>query len=318
MRPFRRTLLRALPAALALLALVRAGPVLAEPVFPPGSRIGIEPPAGMAASQRFSGFENPSKAAAITFIEMPAQAYAELQAGFSPEQLRQQGMAVQGRETLQVGGREAFLVVGDQQAGGVALRKWMLVVSEPSLTALVIAQSVGGEAGYSDEAMRAALATLSLRPALSIESQIAALPFKVGNLAGFRPVRVVAGNSLYLTEGPNDQVQAADQPVIILAQSIGRVPPQPDRPAFARQIFLSGAGLADLAVERSQSFRQGGADWHEIVAKGKEPSGQEVVVSQAIRFAADGYVRMVGIARVAERDAFLPRFRAVVDSVDVE
>ena len=311
---------QSLPTLLAALLalLVQAAAARAQPVFPPGSRIGIEPPAGMALSQRFSGFENPSKAAAITFVEMPSQAYADLQAGFSAEQLREQGMAVRDRETLQVDGHEAFLVAGDQVVGNLSLRKWVLVVSEPSLTAMVIAQSVGGEARYTDEAMRRALATVSLRPALPIEQQIAALPFKVGNLAGFRAVRVVAGNSLSLTDGPKDQVREAEQPVIILAQSIGRTPPTSERPAFARQIFLAGAGLTDLAVERSQSFRQGGADWHEIVARGKEASGQEVVMSQAIRFASDGYVRMVGVARAAERDAFLPRFRAVVDSVDVE
>ena len=37
---------------------------------------------------------------------------------------------------------------------------------------------------------------------------------------------------------------------------------------------------------------------------------------QTIRFEGDRYVRMVGIARIADRAEFLPRFRNVIDSVD--
>ena len=32
----------------------------------------------MVVSKRFSGFENPEKAAAINFVEMPAEAYDQL------------------------------------------------------------------------------------------------------------------------------------------------------------------------------------------------------------------------------------------------
>ena len=309
---------RAARLAALILALFPPVAACAEPVFPPGSRIGLEPPSGMAVSQRFSGFENPAKAAAITFVEMAETAFAELSGSLDEAQLQQQGLTLRSRETLTIGGREALLIAGEQVVGGLPLRKWMLVAADPTLTAMVIAQSVGGDEGYSDADMRQAFASLSLRPALSITDQLAALPFRIGNLSGFRPVRVVAGNSVYLTEGPKDQIQEAEQPVIVLAQSIGRTPPTAERPAFARQIFLAGAGLADLVVERSQSFRHSGTDWHEILARGREPSGQEVVVSQTIRFASDGYVRMVGISRAANREAFLPRFRAVVDSVDVE
>ena len=38
---------------------------------------------------------------------------------------------------------------------------------------------------------------------------------------------------------------------------------------------------------------------------------------QTIRFDADRYMRMVGIARVEQREQILPRFRTVIDSVDM-
>ena len=58
------------------------------------------------------------------------------------------------------------------------------------------------------------------------------------------------------------------------------------------------------------------ATGHEIVARATDvPSGTPVVVSQTIRFQPDGYFRAVGVVRAPDRDAMLPRFRKVVDSV---
>ena len=39
------------------------------------------------------------------------------------------------------------------------------------------------------------------------------------------------------------------------------------------------------------------------------------MILQTIRFGADGYMRMVGIVREDQRDAVMPRFRRVADSV---
>jgi hypothetical protein len=45
-------------------------------------------------------------------------------------------------------------------------------------------------------------------------------------------------------------------------------------------------------------------------------SGRPVVVSQALRFAPDHYVRVVGVVRADARDAMLPRFRTISDAVE--
>jgi hypothetical protein len=39
---------------------------------------------------------------------------------------------------------------------------------------------------------------------------------------------------------------------------------------------------------------------------------------QTIRFESDRYLRMVGMTREESRDRLLPRFRAVIDSVEME
>jgi len=307
-------------AALVFIALAIAVPASAnEPVFPPGSRVGLAPLKDMAPSKRFTGFENPAKGAAITFIEMPREAYQTLAHDLTAESLKAQGFALKSRETLTIRDAEAVLLSGEQE--GLPLRKWMLVAADPSMTAFVVAQAIRMDeaASYTDEEMREALKSVAFRPPLTIEDQIAALPFRLGVLAGFRPVRTMAGNSLLLTEGSQDVIAAAEQPMLIIAKSLDAGPGLDKRDAFARSALASNELVRDLVLERAQGFRQGGADWHEIVARGRHAaSGQPVVVMQTIRFAPDSYVRTLGVARAETRDAVLPRFQAVADALTVD
>ena len=95
------------------------------------------------------------------------------------------------------------------------------------------------------------------------------------------------------------------------------VPPAERRGQFAHAALNSNQILKDIKVERSESFRFKGQDWHEIVAKAVEAeSGQPIIVMQTIRFEPDRYVRMVGLARVEQRDrepATLPQRHRRVD-----
>ena len=138
------------------------------------------------------------------------------------------------------------------------------------MTGFVVAQTLP-EGGYADAEMREALAgASSSAPAIPLEDQVGALPFRLSDRAGFRPVRVMTGNSLLLTDGPQDVVRDAEQPILIVAQSLQPAPRDPEaRNAFARAAILSNNGIRDLAFERGGPFRQGGAEWHEIVARGR-------------------------------------------------
>jgi hypothetical protein len=290
----------------------------AEPVFPPASRVGIVPPQDMTVSRRFSGFENEEKAAAINFVEMPAAAYEQLVKGFSKEALKRQGLNETSRETLKLGGSTGVLI-GATMQGPVQGRKWVMAVKGDDVAALVIAQVRGGQDGYSEAQIRDALKSVSLRGPVSLEEQVSALPFRLGDKAGFRPVRVISGNSVLFTDGPQDTIKAVEQPVLIVASSLGVPPPAGERRnQFARAALNSNQILKDIKLERSESFRFRGQEWHEIVAKAVEAeSGQPIIVMQTIRFDSDRYVRMVGLTRVEQRDQNLPRFRTVIDGVEM-
>jgi hypothetical protein len=315
------SLLRSLAPILSLIVyciLATAAPA-AGPVFPPGSRIGLAPFPDMEPSRRFTGFED-GKGLAFTFVEMPPDAFREFAAGFTPERMKEQGVTLGKREELKVGDRNAVLVTGEQKAGDVALRRWFLVVEDPSMTAFVVAQALPAAQSRPDEEVRAALMTVGIRPPLAIEDQVAALPFRLTERAGFRPVRTIAGNALFLTDGPQDVVKNVEQPIAILGQSTAPAPPHgPQRDAFARTALNANAVFKDARVERAQSFRQKGAEWHEIVASATEiASGAPVVVTQTIRFSPTGYVRMLGVVKAEARDETMSRFRALFDGIEVE
>ena len=301
-----------------ILALVAATAALAaEPVFPPGSRIGLVPPPSMKPARGVAGFQDPATGAAIVTMEMPAEAFQSVAAGFADQALKSQGFTLKSRDKVMIGKSEATLVSGEQAENGRNVPKSVLLTSDGTLTAMVIAQLPVGAPQAARDEVNAALRTVALRAPLTTEQQVAALPFKLGDTAGFRPVRAMAGSALLMTDGPKDVVREAEQPIMIVAQSFAPGPSTPEqRDLFAKQALVANSMLKDTVYERAQGFRLGGAEWHEIVAKGKDgTSGQPVIVMQTIRFAPDGYLRMLGVAREEKRDDVMPRFRRIVDGV---
>lgn len=301
-------------------ALLCFGAHAEDAVFPPGSRIGLVPPAGMKPSNGMAGFQDPETGSALALMEMPADAYPNLVAGFSEEALKAQGFTLKTRETVQVGGTDGLLVTGEQHQGARIVPKVVLLAFQPTMTVLVIGQAPDEAPSDRTTAiiaeLRAALTTVAIRPPLAMDEQLAALPFRIGDFAGFRPIKVMAGNAVMMTLGSSDTVREAEQPTIIVAASLTPPPPVEQRDAFAKAMLVANTLIRDTVPERSQSFRQNGADWHEIVAKAIDaPSGLPVVISQTIRFDRSSYLRIVGIARSEQRDLALPRIRQVVDSL---
>jgi hypothetical protein len=306
----------AFPALCAFLAAATAAGA-ADAVFPPGSRIGLVPPPGMVVSKRFVGFESP-RGAAITLVEMPAGAAEQARATLTLEALQNQNISMKEREELKVGDAPAVLVTGEQQAGPNVVRKWILLASEPSLTALVIAQAMSGSDAYSDAEIRDALKSVAVRQPPSMEDQLASLPFRVGDRAGLKPVRT-AGTSLLLSDRGEQGGVETGQAVMIVAQSADPGAGPDQRDAFAAAMLRSNVSLKEMIFERAQGFRQRGAEWHEIVARAKDAgSGKPVIVMQTIRWDRGSFLRMLGVAPEEARDDILSRFRTLADSVSPE
>jgi hypothetical protein len=259
---------------------------------------------------------------------MPPEAAADLLKGFSTEAIQAQGFTETARETVRVGAVDATLLAMEQTKGEVSLRKWLLVVPDPTVTAFVLAQALQGAGASGAGAQgggerrgdaRGACAASAVRPPLPIEERVAALPFRLTERAEFRPVRVLAGNALLLTDGPKDVTQEMEQPLLIVALSTNPGPPADQRDAFARAALNSNASLREVFVERSQGFRPAGRR----VARDRGPGDRRRVGPARGRHADDPLgpdeLPAHGRRRPRDaRDAMLPRFRRVVDGVEAE
>src|SRR3954466_14786654 len=69
-----------------------ASTALAQPAYPPGSRIGLEPPPGMTMSRTFHGFEDRARGAAIVLTELSSQSFDRVAQEFEPEAMKAGGM----------------------------------------------------------------------------------------------------------------------------------------------------------------------------------------------------------------------------------
>ena len=135
----------------------------ADVVYPPGSRIGLVPPAGVVTSKNFFGYEDPAKNVGIILAALPVDAYGELEKTITAEALKKQGITQEARETLSLAGGKAFLVTGRQEAEKTRLRKWFLIAGTPTLTALVTAQVPDpARAAYPDAATAVAKVLMSV------------------------------------------------------------------------------------------------------------------------------------------------------------
>ena len=59
----------------------------AEPVFPPGVRVGLEPPGDLRLSQQFPGFQDSERKASITILDLPGRAYDDIERAVFTEEL---------------------------------------------------------------------------------------------------------------------------------------------------------------------------------------------------------------------------------------
>ena len=292
----------------------------ADVVYPPGSRIGLAPPQGMVTSKNFFGYEDAENNAAIIVLALPPQAFADLDKSVTADALKQQGLTFETREEMPLSTGKAFLVLGHHEVDKVKIRKWILVAASSGLTALVTAQiPEAAKALYPDAAIRAALATLAIRNTVPAEEQLSLLPFKVGELAGFRVSGIVPGRAVMLGDAAADApgIGTITEPHIFVAISPGGPVQTSDRDTFARDVFATIPNLRDVRITTSEPLRMGGQQGYQILADAKDPTGAAgLTVVQWLRFGGGAYLQMVGIARTeAWKDAY-PRFRSVRDGID--
>jgi hypothetical protein len=290
----------------------------AEAVFPIASRIGIVPPSGLTVSTTFSGFEDGEKNAFIRLIALPAPAFAEIEKTMTNDAMKKQGMTVEKRETMKLPTGNGILVIVRQSTPAGPLRKWLLIAPMDNLTAMVSFEMLAkSPPPYSDAAVRSALASLTTRATVPVDEQLRLVPFRIGETAGMRLVRVVPGVAAQFTDGPKDSLEATEQMQLVIAAAPGGPSQVSDRDQFARNALSGLPPMKDVRISNSEPMRIGGQAGHEVRALGKDAqTGAEIEIVQWLRFGTGAYLRILGLAPKEQWASAFTRFRAVRDGLE--
>lgn len=288
-------------------------PAGAEPVFPRGLRIGLEPPGDFRPSAQFPGFEDRERNASIAILDLPARAYEDIERSiFTPNQ---QGITELKRESFPFAESIGFLLTGIWTENGTPVRQWFLLGGKlgADLSMLIkVTVPESAKQTYSDATIRKALATVSFRP-VPVEEQLGTMPFKLTDLAGFRVMQVMREGVVILTDGPGDNFDK--QPSMIISIGSGAPNGATERGLFARDL-LTSSPLRDLSLQSSEPMRIGGQPGNEIRALARAFDGSPLSLVQWVRFGSGGFLRVVAFSRSEDWTTQYPRFRAVRDAIE--
>ncbi len=312
-----RTIFATAIAVTLLGALALADDARAQAVFPPGSRIGLVPAGDLVVAKKFPGFEDAGRNVIVTLLDVPAPAYQAFEKSAFADNSKT--LKTEKRELFAFAGGIGFLLTGRENVKGTDYRSWYLLANTTDKKAGQIAALVGvrvpeeAHSIYTDEKVREMLATVRFRMP-PMDELVRLLPFKVTNMAGFRPAKVAPQGAMILIDGPGGNLTKYTYVIV----SVGRgAPTQSDsRPLFARNL-LERTPLPDLAITSAEAMRINGAQGYEIRAKAKAADGKPLALVQWLQFASgNGFLRMVGVVDQDTWDEVFPRFRALRDSIE--
>jgi hypothetical protein len=294
--------------------IVGATAFAAEPIFPPGSRIGLIPPPGLTVGTSFQGFQDRAHRVTLLIQEVSAQTYVKLAEEFTPEAVRRMGMEEVSRETLRLASGDALLVAIRSGENDDALRKWALLTRTADVTVAVIGiMPEAARATYTDAVMHDVFASLVIRAKLTPDEMLAVLPYRLNDLSGFRLLRAGPDGTAVMTLGPMDTSLPALQPYFMITPRSAEAPEPAERERFAQRLLASFLSRPTARIINSESLRIGGAAGHQIVAlTTDEKTGDELAMVQWLRF-GPGVVQMFGVARRDQWEDAFSRMRAVRD-----
>lgn len=286
----------------------------ADVVFPPSSRVGIVPLDGLTVSKEFLGFDTDDKTVKVGIAEIPPAAFEAVETAFKEGKPVADGNKV---EQLKTEAGDAYLTIESRKEGDANFKTYSVIAKGDTFSAYVIAQMrEQGANAPSDQTMRKMLATVTLRKDVPVEEQLSLLPFRVGELSGFKTVRLLSMRaSVLLTDGTED-TQLDGAPYMV----IGTIPVNPgvqeDRARFAEQAARSIAGIRNARLISNEPIRIDSTPGFEtrieaVAGKNDTP----VTVVQWLRFGSGATLRIIASSTKDDWPQAFPRFRAVRDGV---
>jgi hypothetical protein len=300
--------------AIALLISAMSSALAADPVFPPGVRVGITPLVGLSRAKAFVGFETDDQGVKVLIAELPADAYNEVMNAFKNNPAGAGGVKP---ESIETAAGLAYYTIETGKDGATTVRRYSMILPGGTFSGYIAVQVPENAAKvYTDEAVRRMFASAAVRKEVPVEEQLGQMPFKISELSGFRNVRTLAvGGAIVLADG--DETKGFEAAPFMVVGVVGSVPAQPDdRGRFAQQAATTIPGVREARITMSEPLRIDGMPGYETridAVSGKDNT--PVTVVQWLRFGGQSSLRIIGSAPRDEWSKAFPRFRAVRDGI---
>jgi hypothetical protein len=308
-------LIRFLSAAALLVAAFSPSLALAaDPIFPPGGRVGITPLVGLMPAKTFAGFETEDHGVKVLMAELPADAYAEVMNAFKTNPAGPAGVKP---ESIETAAGTAYYTVEAGMNGTTSVKRYSMILPGGAFSGYIAVQVPENVAKiYTDEAVRQMFATAVIRKQVPVEEQLAQLPFKLTALADFKNVRTLAPGAAIILADADETTGFEPAPFMVIGL-IGTSPAQPgDRDRFAQETVMQIPGVREARITMSEPIRIDGSPGYETrinAVSGKDNTA--VTIVQWLRFSGSGVMRIVGSAPRDQWEQAFPRFRAVRDGI---
>jgi hypothetical protein len=286
----------------------------ADPIFPPGMRVGMTPLVGLIRAKSFVGFETEDQSVKVLVTELPAEAYGEVMNAFKANPAGTSGIKP---ESIETAAGLAYYTAESAKDGATNVRRYSMILPGGTFSGYVAVQVPENATKiYSDDAVRQMFASAVIRKEVPVEEQLGLIPFKISELSDFKNVRTLApGAAIILADG--DEVTGFEPKPFMVIGVIGATPAQPeDRGRFAQQAATTIPGVRDARITMSEPIRIDGMPGYETridATSGKDNTAVSVV--QWLRFGGPSSLRIIGSAPREQWPKAFPRFRAVRDGI---
>lgn len=312
MNPIRHVAAAAL--FIAATCLVFGPAIAADPVFPPGMRVGLTPLVGLARAKSFVGFETEDQGVKVLVTELPAEAYGEVMNAFKANPAGTGGIKP---ESIETSAGVAYYTVENAREGAGNVRRYSMILPGGSFSGYVAVQVPENASKiYTDDAVRQMFASATIRKEVPVAEQLSLLPFNLTELGDFKNLRTLApGGTIILADG--DEAKGFEIAPFMVIGLIASTPAQPDdRGRFAQQTATTIPGVREARITMSEPIRIEGIAGYETridATSGKDNT--PVTVVQWLRFGSQSTLRIIGSAPRDVWSTAFPRFRGVRDGI---
>ena len=301
--------------AVALFVMAASPALAADPVFPPGARVGMVPLVGLVRAKSFLGFETEDQAVKVVVADLPAEAYGEVANAFKANPAGSGGIKP---ESIETGAGLGYYTVENARAASGNVRRYSMIVPGIAFSGYVAVQVPENVSKiYTDDAVRQMFASAVVRKEVPVDEQLGLLPFKLNDMSEFKNVRTLApGAAVVVADG--DEASGFETAPFMIIGVIGSAPATPDdRGRFAQQIATTIPGVRDGRITMSEPVRIEGQPGYETRIEATSGKGNTpVTIVQWLRFGGQSSLRIIGSSPRDQWAKAFPRFRAVRDGIE--